>query len=149
MDSYSGSSRLWRRWCTRLLQPHATESVFTVPTRILSVVAKNQNPGLVAITHNHDCLRIEIAEINPDVLWLSAGLPRKNARRLRARCESINEISGNDQETIVPGNHISHAQPVEIEQQGIAEFGADTFLNYFRGVKQRNKQGVFGFALRI
>jgi hypothetical protein len=68
------------------LQPHAAKSVFTVPTRILSVVAKNQNPGLVAVAHNYDCLRIEIAEINPDVLWLSAGLPPKNARRLRARC---------------------------------------------------------------
>src|SRR5215470_13457538 len=73
-----------RRWCVRsrcrgarLLQPHATKSVFTLPIRIFSVVAKNQNPGLVAIAHNDDRLRIEIAEINPDVLWGNAGRPGK------------------------------------------------------------------------
>src|SRR5262245_40624886 len=132
-----------------VLQPHTTKSLRTVPTRILSVVTKNQNPGLVAIAYNHDCFRIEIAEINSDVLWLLARLPPKNSGWLCVGFESINEIPGDDQETICPANHIAYAQPVEIEEHWIAEFGAGTFLNHFCGVKQRNEQCIFASAFRI
>src|SRR5262245_12469425 len=78
---FGGSaSRPWRaKLIARLLQPHATKSLRTVPARILSVVAKNQNPRIVVVAGNHNRLGIEIAEINPDILWLSARLPPKNA----------------------------------------------------------------------
>src|ERR1041385_3901252 len=134
---------------TILLQPHATKSLRTVPTRILSIVAKNQYPGLVPLAYNHDCFRIEIAEINPDVFWLCTGLPPKSAGGFCVGLESINEIPGNDQEAVIPGNHIAHAQPVEIKQQRIAEFGPSTSADHFFGVKQRNEQCVSASAFWI
>ena len=94
------------------------------PLWTFSVVAKNQYPGLVTLTHYHDRLGIEIAEINTDVLRVSAGLPQKASGGLRALFESIAEIAGNDEEAVVPGNHISNAQPAELKSHRISEFSA-------------------------
>src|SRR5712672_1166944 len=64
--------------CVRL-EPHTAKRVIRVirPFWAFSVVANNQYPGLVTLTHYHDRLGIEIAEINTDVLRVSAGLPQK------------------------------------------------------------------------
>src|SRR4029077_10140076 len=90
--------------CVRL-EPHTAKRVIRVvrALRAFSVVAKNQYPGLVTLTHYHDRLGIEIAEINADVLRVRAGLPQKDSRGFCARFESINEVAAEGQETIVPG----------------------------------------------
>src|SRR5438132_14296839 len=142
---------IWNKFLLRRrvrLERHAAKGV-AQPLGIFSVVAKNQYPGLVTLTHYHDRLGIEIAEINTDVLGVNAGLPRKDSGRLRALRESIVEIPGNDQEAVAPRNHISNTQPTESKSYGIAELSASTFLDYLHGIKQRNEDCVFGFRLWI